>query len=205
MCIAATWTAGKSSAIYKPDRSIADRGLCLGCAPRRIHSLPRPLSTWSQPRRAGRHEEPSRRGSCPTCAKARSFRRFPVSGRAPAPRCDKSQFPELIDRPAPPRHEGRTVREAGHGREGCTHLPSPRLRLGLFTTLDTGQAATDSTSCPSCGLPITITRDLAHGGYRHSNVTVLVPSSLGSRKRNPATKAISAPPRIWLRATISRC
>jgi len=32
----------------------------------------------------------------------------------------------------------------------------------------------------SCGLPITITRDLAHDGYRHSNVAVLVPASPGS-------------------------
>jgi hypothetical protein len=23
----------------------------------------------------------------------------------------------------------------------------------------------DNTSCPTCGFPITITRDLAHGGY----------------------------------------
>ena len=36
------------------------------------------------------------------------------------------------------------------------------------------------TSCPRCGLPITRTRNLAHGQYRHSNVTVLVPASPGT-------------------------
>jgi hypothetical protein len=65
--------------------------------------------------------------------------------------------------------------------QATTHSPSA---AATTQTISTSQEAAcpyvDSTSCPSSALPITITRDLAHGGYRHSNVAVLVPASPGS-------------------------
>lgn len=41
-------------------------------------------------------------------------------------------------------------------------------------------ATPDYTSCASRGWPINRMRDLAHCGYRHSNLTVLTPASSGS-------------------------
>ena len=52
-----------------------------------------------------------------------------------------------------------------------------------WLTLPNGHGACatpDYTSCASRGWPINRMRDLAHCGYRHSNLTVLMPASSGS-------------------------
>jgi hypothetical protein len=67
----------------------------------------------------------------------------------------------------------------------ASHDPLPIRRCNTQTTSSSQEAAccyADSTSCPSSALPIIITRDLAHGGYRHSNVARAGFARLDGRK-----------------------